>query len=103
MNIVRIRVERSGGLAGIPISNEIDGKDLPSGLTRTAKKIMEDKSVPSLSIKLSPRGAADHYTYKISIQDGRNQRVIECNQYNIEDDLKSLVNYIERNSKRRTN
>jgi hypothetical protein len=100
---VRIRVERSGGFAGIPISNEIDGKDLPSGLTRTAKKIMEEKSVPPLSIKSSPRGAADHYTYKISIQDGRNQRVIECNQYNIEDDLKSLVNYIERNSKRRTN
>jgi emfourin len=100
---VRIKVERSGGFAGIPISNEIDGKDLPSGLTRTAKKIMEDKSVPSLSIKSSPRGAADHYTYKISIQDGRNQRVIECNQYNIEDDLKSLVNYIERNSKRKVN
>ena len=98
---MRIRVERSGGFAGIPISNEIDGKDLPSGLTRTAKKIMEDKSVPSVSIKSSPRGAADHYSYKISIQDGRNQRVIECSQYNIEDDLKSLVNYIERNSKRR--
>jgi hypothetical protein len=100
---VRIRVERSGGFAGITISNEIDGKDLPYGLTRTAKKIMEDKSVPSLSIKSSPRGAADHYSYKISIQDGRNQRVIECNQYNIEDDLKSLVNYIERNSKRKMN
>ena len=98
---MRIRVERSGGFAGIPISNEIDGKDLPSEFTRTAKEIMEDKSTPSLSIKSSPRGAADHYTYKISIQDGRNQRVIECNQYNIEDDLKSLVNYIERNSKRR--
>jgi emfourin len=100
---VRITVERSGGFAGIPICNEIDGKDLPSGLARTAKKMMEDKSVPSLAIKSSPRGAADHYTYKILIQDGRNQRVIECNQYNIEDDLKSLVNYIERNSKGRMN
>jgi len=100
---VRIRVERSGGLAGIAISNEMDAKDLPSALIRTAKKIIEDKKVSSLPMKSSPRGAADHYTYKISIQDGRNQRVIECNQYNIEDDLKSLVNYIERNSKRRTN
>lgn len=100
---MKIKVERSGGFAGIPICNEIDAKDLPSGLARTAKKIMEDKSVPSLSIKSSPRGAADHYTYKILIQDGRSQRVIECNQYNIENDLKSLVNYIERNSKRRMN
>ena len=54
---------------------------------------------PPLSIKSSPRGAEDHYTYKILIRDGRNERVIQCNQYNIEEDLKSLVNYIERNSK----
>jgi len=96
---MRIRVERSGGFAGIPISNEMDAKDLPSAQLRTAKKIIEDKKVPSLSMKSSPRGAADHYIYKISIQDGMNQRVIECNQYNIQDDLKSLVNYIEKNSK----
>lgn len=97
---MRIRVERSGGLAGIAISNEMDAKDLPSALIRTAKKIIEDKKVSSLPMKSSPRGAADHYTYKISIQDGTNQNVIECNQYNIEDDLKSLVNYIEKNSKK---
>jgi hypothetical protein len=100
---MRIRVERSGGLAGIPVSNEMDAKDLPSAQLHTAKKIIENKKEVSLSIKSSPRGAADHYTYKISIQDGMKQRVIECNQYNIEDDLKSLVKYIERNSKRKTN
>ena len=51
-------------------------------------------------MKSSPRGAADHYTYKISIQDGTNQNVIECNQYNIQDDLKSLIRYVEKNSKK---
>jgi hypothetical protein len=100
---MRIRVERSGGLAGIQISNEMDAKDLPSEQLHTAKRIIEDKKPSSLSMKSSPRGAADHYTYKISIQDGANQRVIECNQYNIHDDLKSLVKYIERNSKRKIN
>jgi Emfourin len=100
---VRIRVERSGGLAGIPISNEMDEKDLPSALINTAKKIIEDKKESSFSMKSSPRGAADHFTYKISVQDGMNQRVIECNQYNFQDDLKSLVKYIERNSKRNIN
>lgn len=98
---MRIRVERSGGLTGIPISNEMDAKDLPSGLIHTAKKIIEDKKVSSFSMKSSPRGAADHFTYKISVQDGMNLRIIECNQYNIEDDLKSLVKYIERNSKQK--
>jgi hypothetical protein len=97
---VRIRVERSGGFAGIPISNEMDAKDLPTVLIRTAKKIIEDKNVSSLSMKSSPKGAADHYTYKISIQDGKNINEINCNDFNIEGDLKSLVKYIERNSKK---
>jgi hypothetical protein len=99
---VRIRVERSGGFAGIQCFNEIDTKDLPSPLIRTAKKIIEDKKISSLPIKSFPRGAADHYMYKISIHDGTNLRVIECNQYDIKDELKSLVKYIERNSKPKT-
>jgi hypothetical protein len=92
---VRIRVERSGGFAGIQISNEMDAKDLPSELIRTAKKIIEDKKVSS-PIKATPKGAADHYFYKISFQDDRHRKVIECNQYNIPDDLKSLIRYIEK-------
>ena len=98
---MRIRIERTGGFAGIPISNEIDANDLPSGLLQTARKIMQDKKTLSLSSKSSPKGSADHYTYKISMQDGTNRSVIECNQYNIEDDLKSLVKYIEKNTKKR--
>lgn len=97
---MRIRVERSGGLAGIPISNEMDTNDLPSSLIHTAKKIADDKKSAELPLKSTPIGAADHFRYKISIQDGANQRVIECNEYNINEDLKSLIKYIERKSKK---
>ena len=98
---MRIRVERSGGLAGIPISNEMDEKDLPPALIRTAKKIIDDKSLSSLSMKSSPKGAADHFSYKISINDGGQRRIIDCTQYDIQDDLKSLIRYIEKNSKKK--
>jgi hypothetical protein len=95
---VLIKVERSGGLAGIPISNVMDVNELPSKLMSIAKKIMMDKK--SFSIPKSyPKGAADHYTYKISILDGANRRVVECTQYDTTDDLKSLIKYIEKNSK----
>ena len=98
---MRIRVERSGGLTGIPKCTEIDTKDLPATLVSAAKKIMAEQRLSSLTMKATPRGAADHYVYKISIQDGVNRSVIECNQYNIQDDLKSLVKYIETNSMKR--
>ena len=95
-----IKVERSGGFAGIPVSNEIDAKILPTALVTKLNKIMKDKNSSTLPIKDTPRGAADHYTYKISIQDGVNLKVIECNQFNIEDDLKSLVKYIENSGRK---
>jgi len=97
---VIIKVERNGGLAGIRTSTEIDAKDLPSSLITKVRKIMGNAESSSLPLKATPMGAADHYIYKISIQDGIPQRVIECNQYNIQDDLKSLIRYIEKNSKK---
>lgn len=97
---MRIKIKRSGGFAGILVTSEMDGKDLPSDLMTTAKNIMLRQKSSSLPMKSTPKGAADHYTYKISIINGASQKVIECNQYNIEDDLKSLVNYVEKNSKK---
>lgn len=96
---MRIRVERTGGLTGIQISNEMDANGLPSGLLQTARKIMEDKK--PFSLKSAPKGSADHFTYKISVLDGDSQTVIECNQFNLGDDLRSLVRYVEKNSKPR--
>lgn len=96
---MRIKVERSGGLAAISISNEMDTEDLPSVLAATAKNIMRNQKSSSLSKKSPPIGSADHYIYRISFEDGVKRRVIECNQYDIQDDMKSLVKYIEKNSK----
>lgn len=98
---MKIRIERSGGFAGIPLFNEMDTKELPPSLVHIAEKIIEAKKISSLPMKSRPKGSADHYTYKISIQDGTNLRIIECNQYDIKDDLKSLVKYVERNSKQK--
>ena len=83
-------------MTGIGVSNEMDEKDLPSALISTAKRIMENTKLYSLPLNLTPRGAADHYTYKISIMDGTIRRVIECNQYDLHDDLKLLIKYVEK-------
>ena len=94
---MRIRVERSGGFTGIPIFKEMDSKDLPSALKDIARKIMKNQDVSSIPTRSTPVGAADHYSYLITFQDGANRKVIECNQYNIERDIKLLVTYMEKN------
>jgi Emfourin len=92
-----IKVERSGGLTGIPMTKEVDANDLPPTLVTTAKKIMENAKTYSLPLSTRPKGAADQFTYRILIRDGIKKSVIECNEYNIQDELRLLVRYIERN------
>ena len=94
--IVIIKIERSGGISGITISKEIDVKELPSKLVTIIKKKVNDIESPSLPLRSTPKGAADYYTYRISIQDGSNRKIIECNQYNIQEDLESLIQYLEK-------
>lgn len=94
-------MERSGGFAGLPTINEIDTKDLPSKLVNIAKEIiLAKKKSSTLPITKTPEGSGDYYSYKISIRDARNRRSIECDELNIQDDLKLLIKYIERNSKK---
>ena len=92
-------MERSGGFAGLPTLIEIDTKHLPSKLVNVAKEIMLAEKSSTLPITKTPKGSGDYYSYKISIQDARNRRSIECNEFNIQDDLKLLIKYIERTSK----
>lgn len=96
-----IKIERSGGLVALPVSIEMHSNELPSTLITAAKKVMMDRKSSRLPMKGIPKGAADYYSYRISIQDGDNSRIIKCNEYDIRDDLKLLVKYIERNSKKR--
>jgi hypothetical protein len=96
-----IKIERTGGLAGLSENSELDSDDLPSTLETIAKKMMKSTKKLPLTSKSTPKGAADHYTYKISIKDGVNENIIECNQYDIQDDLKSLIKYVERNSNKK--
>ena len=96
---MKIIVERSGGFTGIPLFAEMETDDLPYPLIKKVKRIMDNPNSASVTSSRTHRGAADHYTYKISILDGSSKRTIECNQYDLQDDLKSLITYVERKKK----
>lgn len=74
--------------------------DLPSGIADTVNDMIKSNT-STLGKKLIPKGAADHLNYKITIEDGNRNHVIECNQYEVNRKLKSLISYIEKNSKNR--
>jgi len=93
-----IKVERMGGLAGISKYSEMNSDDLPASLKTTLIKLINDNVRSSNSLKSVPKGSADHYSYRITVDEGEHQRVIACSQYNIQDNLKSLVTYVEKHN-----
>jgi hypothetical protein len=95
---VKIKVERSGGFAGISSSNEIDAEELPLSLEGTLQKLLDKKKVPMSKNFKRSKGAADYLNYKITIRDGKKDHVTECNELEMDNSLKSLVNYVQKNS-----
>ena len=96
-----IRIERSGGVSGISKTSEIDSTNLPptlSDLSENARGLANKKS-RQVKFKATKPGSADYYNYKISFGEGKDQIVIECNENNIQEDLKSLVKYVEKHTK----
>jgi len=93
-----VKVERSGGFAGISNQSEMNSDDLPASLQTVLAKLMKNDIKPSKPLKFVPKGSADHFSYRITVVDGSNHRVIECSQYDLQDDLKSLVTYMEKHN-----
>lgn len=95
---MRIKLERSGGFAGITSSNEMDTDKLPSSLQSTVKNLLEkEKSTLKKDLGKS-KCSADYFNYRITIQDGKKDHVIECNEFDMDGRMKSLVNFVQKNS-----
>lgn len=97
---MKIKVERSGGFAGISTSSEIEAERLPSSIEDTVRKLLVKKKLPSMKREglTRPKTAADYFNYKITIQDAKKAKVVEYDEYNMDSSVKSLVSYVQENS-----
>ena len=66
----------------------------PLLLEGTVRKLLDHKGSGMLK-GTRPKGAADYLNYKITLEEGHRNSVIECNQFDMDDDLKSLIRYVE--------
>ena len=95
---MKIKIERSGGFGGITTYCEMNAEKLSPALEGTARKLLDRKG--SVVLKgATPKGVADYLNYKITLEDGLRNSVIECNQFNMGNDLKSLIRYVESKSR----
>lgn len=93
---MKIKIERSGGISGISSSSEINAGNLPPTLEQTVRDLLNNKETHLTGMK-RPKGAADDINYKITIENGINNRIINCSELQMSGNIKSLISYIEKN------
>lgn len=91
-----IKIERSGGVAGISKTITVDTEKLPEDLANKIEKHMT-KTQTKLSNRLSHRmktGMADCYHYKISTKATAEENEIEFGEFEVDKELRATVNFL---------
>jgi len=99
-----IQIDQSGGFAGIAKHMELDTDNIVKSEAVKIKKMLKANFLNKNydEPKKKPlKGAADYYSYKITIHEGAEQHVIKCDEYNMEDELRKIIKYVESISKKR--
>jgi hypothetical protein len=98
---MKIHFERTGGFAGMLMSNTIDTKSLPANEANDIQNLIDVCKffeLPSNLFQRSPsksiKGAADYFTYKITIENGNRKHSVECTDLNMQPAVKRLVDFL---------
>lgn len=94
---MKIKIERSGGITGIASSSEIDATTLPPSLIATVQDLLF-RNETTLNEVRKPKGTADDINYRITIRNRAKNRIINCSELDMGNNIKSLVRFIEKNS-----
>jgi hypothetical protein len=92
---MRIRYERSGGLANIPLKLEVDSDTLPAGQAKELKRLIEGADL--FNQPASPaaaKGVADQFQYEISVEDGKRKQTIRTTDTAAPAELLGLVDWL---------
>jgi len=89
---MRITFERTGGLAGMTVSGEVDTASLPPEEAQALREMVEAAGVFDLPSKpASPAPGADRFRYTLTVEDGERRHTVEVAEAGASDALQALL------------
>jgi hypothetical protein len=93
---VRIHFERSGGIANIPSTVDLDTSTLPASKVKRVKKLLQKaRFFDQPSRAFGSHQARDEYQYQVTITDGTQTHTIETTDTALSPDLVKLIEWLE--------
>ncbi len=99
---MKINIERSGGFAGLNNTFSADESELASSQVDQIKALLKNsKSFDPTSSPLPKKGAADYFTYKITIQDDDQTHTVNTTDVTMPPELRTIVDLVLKKSNKK--
>ncbi len=89
-----IKIERSGGFAGITKTITLDTEKLPKDIANRIEKHMTQTKLISRLLHRMKTGMADCYYYKISTKATAKKKEIEIGEFEVDKELRATLNFL---------
>jgi hypothetical protein len=89
---MKIQIERSGGFTGIIKKITVDTENLPKDIANNIEKNLSKTKLANRLTYNKKSRVPDCYYYKISTHRGKNKQNIEFSEFDIDKELRTMVN-----------
>src|ERR1043166_9150148 len=94
---MRVRFERSGGMAGITLAHEFDSAELPPEQTSELTRLVAEARFFELPKEIrATRAAADLFQSTLTVEGGTQKHRVDFDQGSAPEHLKPLVQWLTR-------
>jgi len=94
---MRVRFERSGGLAGITMAHEFDSGELSTEQSTELARLVAEAQFFKLPGEIrAPNPAADRFQFTITVEDGGQKHCVEFDQGAAPEHLRALAQWLGR-------
>ena len=96
-----IRLERTGGFAGMTRTIEVDSRSLPEDQANAVRQLVGNANFFALPENLSPAPpvGADRFNYRITIQSDSESHTVELTEADTPESLEQLIGWLEDHSR----
>ncbi|HEX8918925.1 MAG TPA: protealysin inhibitor emfourin [Chloroflexota bacterium] len=92
---MRIQFTRTGGFAGIQLTNSVDTAQLPPDQAAALEKLIGDAGFFDLPERLAPaKPVPDRFEYEVTVTSGEQSHTLVVNDAAAPASLKPLLNYL---------
>jgi hypothetical protein len=92
--VMRVSLKKSGGIAGLKVSAEVDSRQLSAAQEREMKDLVERANLFDQPPKPGGRSMPDQFQYEISVEDQGRAHSFVTNDAAASDELLDLVDWL---------